>query len=755
MGFLESVFKKIWGDPYQKAIKPYWDIVEQINQLESVYQALSDTELQTKTAAFREQLSQGALLNDLLPEAFATVRESSRRVLSMRHFDEQLIGGMAINDGKIAEMKTGEGKTLASTLAAYLNALEGKGVYVVTVNDYLAKRDSIWMGKLFQFLGLTVGLITPQLSAEARVSQYACDITYGTNNEFGFDYLRDNLAFDLTQCCQMRRYFAIIDEVDSILIDEARTPLIISGPIKDSTSKYAQIAKIIKKMAITQDFTVDEKHKNVVLTEEGVDALEKAMGIDDIFSVTHMDIAHMAVQCLKALHVYKNDVDYVVKDGEVHIVDEFTGRILDGRRYSDGLHQAIEAVEGLAIRDESQTLASITLQNYFRMFPKLGGMTGTALTEADEFAKIYGLDVAVIPTHRTMIRKDSPDLVYKTKTEKYKAVVAEVKDLYQKQQPVLVGTISIETSELLSKLFKQSNIPHRVLNAKHHEQEAEIIAKAGQKGMVTIATNMAGRGTDIVLGDGVTELGGLHIIGTERHESRRIDNQLRGRSGRQGDPGSSRFYVSLEDELMRIFGSDRIAKVMEALGLPEDTPIEHTLVSKSIEKAQKKVEKYHFGVRKQILEYDDVMNRQRHTIYTLRRQLLDGRDLKEKFNEFVGQVVLLDPEETREQREKTLQEAYEAKLKQYSQPIFEDAVTKQVMLSTMDRKWVDHLHQMDVLREGIGLRAWGQKDPLIEYKIEAFELFQALLHDIADESVDMILKATIILEPFSEKKGIA
>ncbi len=787
MAIFSSLIKLIFGDPIEKVMAAYRPFVEAVNACEPQLSVLSDEELRAKTVFFKEQLALGKSLDDLSIEAFAVVREASKRVLNMRHFDVQLIGGLVLHQGKISEMKTGEGKTLVSTLPAYLNALEGQGVYVVTVNDYLAKRDSEWMGQLFRFLGLEVGLIHAAMSPEERVKAYACDITYGTNNEFGFDYLRDHLAYDLSQCCQSRRHFAIIDEVDSILIDEARTPLIISGPVKDSTQRYAVVAEQVKKLVLDTDFTLEEKHKNAILTEAGTHTLEKLLGVDDLYSVENMEMAHMAVQCLKALHIYVKDVDYVVKDDEVLIVDEFTGRILDGRRYSDGLHQAIEAVEGLQIKQESQTLATVTLQNYFRMFPKLAGMTGTALTEEAEFVKIYNLEVVPIPPNRIVVRDDMADVVYKTKAEKYRAIMNEVKEAHAKGQPVLVGTISIEISELLSKMFRGAGIPHSVLNAKYHEREAEIIAQAGQKGTVTIATNMAGRGTDIVLGEGVADLGGLFVIGTERHESRRIDNQLRGRSGRQGDPGKSRFYVSLEDELMRLFGSDRIAKVMESLGLPEDTPIEHALITRSIEKAQSKVEKYYFGIRKQILEYDDVMNRQRETIYAVRRRLLMPASLDDKIREWVGEVVrahlmqvagtapaieesakkelaqslgellgaehfdrLIDQFSTREALLngliETIYAAYEAKKAAYPEGLFESVVTRHVILSTVDRMWVDHLHQMESLREGIGLRAWGQKDPLVEYKTEAFGLFKALLLDISQESLAMIFKAHLVIE---------
>jgi len=791
MSFMENLWSFIFGDPNKKFVEGLRPIVDSINALENSIQPLSDSQLKEKTNEFRQRLQKGESLDQLLPEAFAVVREGAKRVLGMRHFDVQLIGGIVLHQGKISEMKTGEGKTLVSTLPAYLNALEGKGVYVVTVNDYLAKRDSQWMGKVFEFLGLTVGLIHADMPAQERLKAYECDITYGTNNEFGFDYLRDHLAYDRSQICQIRRHFAIIDEVDSILIDEARTPLIISGPVQESTAKYAEVAKVVKTLQTTTHFTVDEKHKNVILTEEGASKIEAAFGISDLYSVQHMDIAHMSVQCLKALLLYKKDVDYVVKDGEVLIVDEFTGRILDGRRYSDGLHQAIEAVERLNVKEESQTMASITFQNYFRMFPKLGGMTGTAATEKDEFIKIYGLDVITIPTHRAQIRKDMPDLVYKSKKEKYKAVVELIKERHAKSQPTLVGTISIEMSELISNMLKKEGIPHNVLNAKHHEKEAEIISKAGQANAVTIATNMAGRGTDIVLGEGVAELGGLYVIGTERHESRRIDNQLRGRSGRQGDPGNTKFFVSLEDDLMRIFGSDRIAKIMDTLGLPEDTPIEHGLISKSIEKAQTKVEKYYFSMRKQILEYDDVLNRQRETVYTLRDQLLLGEDITQRFKDLVNNLMvsivrenygeernitnadhtdcitaltqlLHEPEIKLTVETSPTQDAlaaqltqfalkkYKEKTESYPPALFEALVTRHILLSTLDRKWIDHLNQMENLKEGIGLRAYGQKDPLLEYKIEGFAMFTQLMNDVTQEALEMILKAQIVVEETNE-----
>jgi preprotein translocase subunit SecA len=781
---LTKVFKKIVGNPQDRILKAYQPVVDQINALESTYESLSDEALKEKTNKFKGQLRQGKTLKDILPDAFALVRETSKRVLKMRHFDVQLIGGLVLHYGQIAEMKTGEGKTLVATLPAYLNALEEKGVYIVTVNDYLAKRDSEWMGQIFTFLGLSVGIIQSEMEASDRLVAYQSDITYGTNNEFGFDYLRDNLTWDVSQLTQVRRHYAIIDEVDSILIDEARTPLIISGPVQESTSKYKKVANVIRPLKIDIDFTLDEKHKNVVLTEEGIDKIEKAMGLSNVYSAKNMDMAHIAVQCLKALHLFKRDVDYVLKDKQIIIVDEFTGRLMDGRRYSDGLHQAIEAVEKLSIKEESQTLASITFQNYFRMFPKLAGMTGTAVTEAVEFNAIYGLSVLSIPTNQPIGRQDLADVVYKSKSEKHKAIVKEINDRHQKGQPLLVGTISIEVSEQLSSLLKQSGIQHNVLNAKHHEREAEIISNAGQKGSVTIATNMAGRGTDIVLGEEVKDLGGLFVLGSERHESRRIDNQLRGRSGRQGDAGATRFFVGLDDDLMRMFGSDRIVKVMEKLGVPEDTPIEHPLISKSIERAQSKVEKYHFSIRKQILQYDDVMNKQRETIYAIRHQILEQRNLTQLVHDAMGAMVnyairkvpedqlkLVEKRQVitdtlqqifpikdmssvikdvsnidtiRDRLNKGLQDFYQFRVNQYDPAVFETHITKRVFLSILDRQWMDHLHNMDVLREGIGLRSWGQRDPLIEYKREAFSMFSELMHNIYEEACQVISRAVIV-----------
>lgn len=783
---IEKILKVIFGDVEKKVLKPYLTIVDRINALESEYELLTEEELKNKTILFKKQLAEGKHLDDILPDAFSTVREASKRLLNMRHFDVQLIGGTILHQGKIAEMRTGEGKTLMSTLPAYLNALSEKGVYIVTVNDYLAKRDSEWMGQIFNYLGVSVGLIQSGMSPDDRLKAYQCDITYGTNNEFGFDYLRDNLVGSIEDCCQARRHFAIIDEVDSILIDEARTPLIISGPIKDSTEKYKNIASIAKQLKKDIHFTIDEKHKNIILTDEGISEVEDKLNLPDIFSVANMDAAHMTIQCLKASHLFSRDVDYVVKDGQVIIVDEFTGRLMDGRRYSDGLHQAIEACEGLDIKNESQTLASVTFQNYFRMFPKLAGMTGTAVTEAAEFEKIYNLPVVVVPTNKPMVRDDQADAIYKSKEQKYKAIIKQIESSHKEGQPVLVGTIAIETSELLSRMLKQKGIPHHVLNAKHHEREAEIISQAGHLGAVTIATNMAGRGTDIVLGEGVKEKGGLYVIGSERHESRRIDNQLRGRSGRQGDSGKSKFFVGLDDELMRLFASDRIVKMMEVLKFPDDMPIEHGMISKSIERAQNKVEKHHFGIRKQILQYDDVINKQRETIYSLRYRILAKRDLDGLFREHCKELVtaIVNSYDSKELLNNDIRKEFVSELQQYfpvknltdlieesykkdnfidlvvepmlsfynykkaehPEGLFEELVTKRIFLTTLDRKWMDHLYNMDILREGIGLRAWGQRDPLMEYKKEAFDMFKGLVFSIAEESIKTINRANLVMK---------
>jgi preprotein translocase subunit SecA len=786
-----NILQKLFGTSNEKIIASYQKKVDQINDFEPLIQALSDNELKAKTDEFKQRLKQNESLDDILPEVFAVVRETAKRLLGMRHFDVQLIGGIILHEGKIAEMKTGEGKTLVATLPAYLNALEGKGVYMVSVNDYLVKRDSEWMGKIYRFLGLSVGLIQANMPPQDRLNAYQCDITFGTNNEYGFDYLRDHLSSDISQCCQLRKHYAIIDEVDSILIDEARTPLIISGPVKDSTKKYINISKIAKSLKIDTHFNVDEKHKNVVLTEEGIDVIEKELGLSTMYSVKNMDAAHMAVQCLKALHIFKRDTDYVIKDGEIIIVDEFTGRLMEGRRYSDGLHQAIEAIENVTIREESQTLASVTFQNYFRMFPKLAGMTGTALTEAEEFENIYGLSVIPVPTNKPLCRNDQADVIYKNKQGKYHAIVDRIAELHKKNQPVLVGTIAIETSELFSNLLKKRGIPHHVLNAKHHEREAEIIAKAGQKGAVTIATNMAGRGTDIVLGEGVSDLGGLYVIGSERHESRRIDNQLRGRSGRQGDPGATQFFVSLEDDLMRLFGSDRIKNVMEALGMPDDMPIEHKMISRSLEKAQQKVEKYHFGMRKQVLQYDNVVNKQRETIYKFRDNLLQDHRIDEIYKELLDTYITELTEEFSGESLKNTdsKQAFELQIKQllpisnsdelikkyeknpekqllieatlafydhrkseYPETLFEKVITKRILLMTLDKKWMEHLHNMDVLREGIGLRAYGQRDPLLEYKKEAYTMYKELMLNVAEEALVMIHRSVIVTENQDEPK---
>jgi len=633
---LLSFVKRIL-DSNERELRRLQRYVEAVNALEPKIQKLSNEDLRAKTGEFKQKLASGAKLNDLLPEAFAVVRESARRNVNMRHFDVQIMGGIVLHEGRIAEMRTGEGKTLVATLAAYLNALEGKGVHVVTVNDYLAKRDAAWMGPVYQALGLEVGFIQHFMEAPERRKMYTCDITYVTNNEVGFDYLRDNMAMSLEECVLRDLHYAIVDEVDSILIDEARTPLIISGMAEESTEQYVRFAQVAKKLTKDVDYTVDEKAHAVPLTEEGIAKAEKLLGIKNLFGDEHIEILHHLNAALKAKELFKRDVDYIVKDGEIIIVDEFTGRLMYGRRYSDGLHQAIEAKEGVKVRQEDQTLATITFQNFFRLYKKLAGMTGTAATEELEFQKIYNLDVVVIPTNRPMIRKDYPDVIYKTEKAKFDAIVKEIEDLYKQERPVLVGTRSIEKSEMLSQMLKKRGIPHQVLNAKYHEKEAEIIAQAGRSGMVTIATNMAGRGVDIILGgnppdpydqDKVKKLGGLHILGTERHESRRIDNQLRGRSGRQGDPGSSRFYVSLEDELMRLFGGDRLANIMNRIGVEDDMPIEHKWISKAIERAQARVESHHFEMRRQVLEYDDVMNKQREVIYSERRKILEGIDLR-------------------------------------------------------------------------------------------------------------------------------
>jgi len=776
---------KNWLDPTERELKRLRSVVEAINALEPEMQALSDDELRGKTPYFQQKLANGATLDDLLVEAFAVVREASRRTLGMRHFDVQLLGGIILHQGRIAEMKTGEGKTLVATLPVYLNALTGEGVHVVTVNDYLARRDAEWMGAIYKFLGLDVGVIVHGLSFEERRAAYRCPITYGTNNEFGFDYLRDNMVVYPEQIVQRSLNYAIVDEVDSILIDEARTPLIISGAAEDSAQHYVRFAQIAPQLRRGRDYEVDEKARTISITEEGLAKVERLLGISDLFDDAHFELNHYLNQALKAKEFFQRDRDYVVKDGEVIIVDEFTGRLMPGRRYSDGLHQSIEAKEGVPVLKESQTLASITYQNYFRMYKKLAGMTGTAKTEEEEFRKIYGLDVVVIPTNKPMIRKDYPDLVFKTKEAKTRAIIRDIVERHKKGQPVLVGTISIEASEHLSRLLKREGVPHQVLNAKYHDKEAEIIKLAGQRGAVTIATNMAGRGTDIVLGEGVLELGGLHVIGTERHEARRIDNQLRGRSGRQGDPGSSQFYVSLEDDLMRLFGSDRIRGIMDRLGWEEDQPIDHPQISRAIENAQKRVETRHFEIRRQVLEYDDVMNKQREVIYAQRRAVLldeniseqissmleavlerlvqryadeklnredwDLEAIRRRFAEIVGQPCALSAEELAALQPADMarklytqaQEAYARKMAGYG-PELQRHIEKLVLLQITDQKWMAHLSNMDDLREGIGLRAYAQRDPLVEYQREAYEMFQDMVHAIQEESISMLFKVRLV-----------
>ena len=783
-GFL----KKIFGDNNEKEIKRMMEYVEKINELEPSLEGLSDASLTAKTSYFKERIENGESLDDILPEAFAVVREASRRVLGMRHFDVQLLGGICLHEGKIAEMRTGEGKTLVATLPTYLNALTGNGVHVITVNDYLAKRDSEWMGKLYRFLGLSVGLIAHGLSFNERKEAYGADITYGTNNEYGFDYLRDNMVIYADQMVQRELNYAIVDEVDSILVDEARTPLIISGPGDKSTDLYGIVAKAIIQLKEGEDYTVDEKAKAVLPTEFGIAKIEKALNVTNLYDHENIELSHHFNQALRAKALMQRDRDYVVRDGEVVIVDEFTGRLMFGRRYSDGLHQAIEAKEGVKIERESQTLAAITFQNYFRMYGKLAGMTGTAKTEEDEFLKIYGLPVIVIPTNKEIARVDLPDVIYKTKKAKYKAVIDAIKEANGKGQPVLVGTTSIAQSEELSIVLKKSGVQHNVLNAKYHEMEAQIISGAGQKGAVTIATNMAGRGTDIVLGEEVAELGGLHIIGTERHESRRIDNQLRGRAGRQGDNGSSRFYLSLEDDLMRLFGSDNIASIMDKLGMDENEPIEHQLITRSIEQAQKKVEGRNFDIRKHVLQYDDVMNQQREVIYGQRRQILMGDGLKDNIMSMITQMIdqymdlyaneklypedwdvkslaesctnLFAPEgrlvteelekfsrdELKEELYSVAKEAYELREAMFGADGMRE-LEKVVMLKVVDSKWIEHLDHMDMLREGITLRAYGQRDPLIEYKIEAFDMFERMIAGIQEEIARMIFQVNIVVQP--------
>ena len=781
LGFL----KRLLGDINDKEIARYREMVEKINALEPEMQNLTDSKLTGYTNAFKERLAAGETLDDLLPEAFAVVREGSRRVLGMRHFDVQLIGGMCLHEGRIAEMRTGEGKTLVATLPVYLNALTGKGVHMITVNDYLARRDSEEMGKLYHFLGLSVGLVVHDMDFPERKYAYGCDVTFGTNNEFGFDYLRDNMVIYPDQMVQRELNYAIVDEVDSILIDEARTPLIISGPGAKSTDMYAVMARAVAGLKEGVDYTVDEKQKTVAAADSTVPKIEKILGINNLYAPENIELSHCFTAALRAKALMKRDRDYVVKGDEVVIVDEFTGRLMEGRRYSDGLHQAIEAKEGVKIQRESQTLATITFQNYFRMYHKLAGMTGTAKTEEDEFLKIYNLPVIVVPTNKPVIRKDYPDLIYKTKRAKYKAVGKFVKELHEKGQPVLIGTTSITQSEELSAILKKNGIPHNVLNAKFHEKEAEIIANAGQKGAVTIATNMAGRGTDIKLGEGVPELGGLFIVGTERHESRRIDNQLRGRSGRQGDPGASRFFLSLEDDLLRLFAADRISGMMDKLGMEEDEPIEHKLITNSIEHAQKKVEARNFDIRKHVLEYDDVMNQQREVMYGERRKILLGENLREniigmvnhiikdEMNQFANEqlypeewqldgliedaekiyapagrlkkeeLVELSRDELKETLEKVAEDGYRQRELLFGEENMRE-LEKVVMLRVVDNKWMEHLDHMDMLREGINLRAYGQRNPLVEYKIEALDMFEEMEAAIQDQIASLMYHVSII-----------
>jgi preprotein translocase subunit SecA len=791
---IKALSKKLFGDPSNKIVKKMKPIVDKINGLEPEIKKLSDEELSKQSEKFKEMLANGKTTKEILPEAFATVREVALRTLGMRHFDVQLMGGYVLHMGKIAEMKTGEGKTLVATLALYLNGLTGKGAHLVTVNDYLAKRDATWMAPIYMFLGLSVGIIQNESSLKvvwddkdkftvkteecSRKEAYDADITYGTNNEFGFDYLRDNMKFDLADYVQRPLHYAIVDEVDSILIDEARTPLIISGPTEESTDKYYKMDQIIRKLKKDVHYTVDEEHRTAKMNDEGISLVEKELGIDNLYDLKNVDLLHHANNALKAHAIFKKDVDYVVKDGQVQIVDEFTGRLMPGRRYSDGLHQALEAKEGVTIESENQTLAAITFQNYFRMYEKLSGMTGTAVTEAQEFLEIYGLEVVVIPTNMPMIREDYPDAIYKTEKEKFDAICENIVEVHKQGRPVLVGTISIEKSELISKYLKKKGIKHSVLNAKQHEHEAQIVAKAGEAGAVTIATNMAGRGTDIKLGEGVKEAGGLHIIGTERHESRRIDNQLRGRSGRQGDPGSSKFFLSLDDDLLRIFGSEKIAFIMNKLGMKDGEPIEHNMITKAIENAQKKVEGMHFEIRKHLLDYDNIMNQQRNVIYNLRRDILEGTDVERILEESIENVLAnlidtyienaeeIDPEGLKKEiknifdvdvdvtgiGKKGSEPYYEKFLGQIKEKLeekkaqFDDhfkEFLRFIMINVLDNRWKEHLLNMDHLRDSVGLRGYGQKDPLNEYKREAYELFVEVMERINFETMEIVFHVQV------------
>ena len=822
-----KILTTIFGTKYEKDIKAIQPYVYEVTKLEPQMRKLSDEQLKDKTNEFKARIkeyveqgiSENEALNLILPEAFAVVREASLRTLGLRHYDVQIIGGIVLHQGKIAEMKTGEGKTLVATMPVYLNALSGKGVHIVTVNDYLAKRDSEWMGKVYRFLGMSVGCIQQDMDNEERQREYNCDVTYGQNNEFGFDYLRDNMKYRLEDMVQREHYFALVDEVDSILIDEARTPLIISGPSEERVDKYYTANTIIPMLQMEKDFTVDEKQKNATLTEEGIAKCEKLLKLDNLYDPANIEILHCLQQALIAHKLYHKDVDYMIQEGEVLIVDEFTGRVMPGRRWSDGLHQAIEAKEGVKIQQENQTLATITFQNYFRLYKKLAGMTGTADTEAEEFDKIYKLDVVVIPTNKPMIRIDHPDVVYRTEDEKWEAVADEIDEKHKKEQPVLVGTVSIEKSEKMSGLLKRRGVPHVVLNAKYHAKEAEIVAQAGRKGAVTIATNMAGRGTDILLGgnpeglartkadpetqkeeyakqlahfreiydkehEEVVSLGGLHIVGTERHESRRVDNQLRGRSGRQGDPGSSRFFLSLEDDLMRLFGGDRLKNMMGRVGMESGVPIVHPIISKSIERAQKSVEARNFEIRKHLLDYDDVMNKQRETIYSLRKRILKGENLREylmgnaenlviwiseenappstprdgwnqdalrqqlrhyfgiDYDKLVSEFNINSSSELESRLKEQIEKKYSEKENRLGMELMRE-YEKLVMLQVIDNQWKDNLLTMDHLKEGIGLRAYGQRDPLVEYKKEAYIAFESMLDRIEEE----IVRYLMLLEP--------
>lgn len=818
-----QILTKMFGTKHDREMKKIQPTVDKINSLEAQYSQLTDDQLKAKTPEFQERLRKGETVDDILPEAFAVCREASKRVLGMRHYDVQMIGGIVLNRGNIAEMRTGEGKTLVATLPVYLNALTGKGVHVVTVNDYLARRDAEWMGRLYGWLGLSTGIIVHGLNDQERKKMYACDITYCTNNELGFDYLRDNMKFDLEDYVQRGHYFAIVDECDSILVDEARTPLIISGPAESNTEKYYAVNAIIPHLKRDVHFSMEEKTKTASLTDEGNAKVEELLGLSNLYDPQNIEILHHVYQGLKAHYLYRLDVEYMIKDGEIVIVDEFTGRLMPGRRWSDGLHQAIEAKEGVEVKSENQTLATITFQNYFLMYDKLSGMTGTADTEAVEFKKIYNLDVNVIPTNKIILRKDQEDVVYKSENAKFKAITADIKERSAKGQPVLVGTASIEKSEALSNFLRKEGIRHEILNAKHHEREAEIVAQAGRKGAVTIATNMAGRGTDIMLGGNaemlakaavgnddtpeyqqalekvraqvekeraeVRELGGLYIVGTERHESRRIDNQLRGRAGRQGDPGESRFFLSLEDNLMRIFNGERIQKIMEMLNIPEDEPITAKMVTNAIEGAQRKVEGHNFDIRKNLMEYDSVMNAQRNAIYSMRRKVLEGQEIERTTLDWLGDVVsnLLDtyvPETAKKEEwsldglNNSLGQTFGFKIdfdsmavntetvidavkkgvrtvfdhqKSSMGPYFEQ-VQKMILLQSIDNHWKNHLYVIDKLKEGIGLRGYAQKDPLIEYKKEAFKAFETLNNTIKTDAIEKVMRVQLVAQQQSEEE---